>query len=306
MLRFVLFRIARIPLIAFGVITIIFVIFKLVPGDEAVLMAGATASQEDIDLLRGRLGLDRPVLEQYATRMLGFLQGDLGYSSTFRGNAPPHILDRIPATLTLMMSAILTTVIIGLPAGIVAAVYQNRWPDYVLSSLVVALLAVPNFWLGLMLIVVLSVEWGWLPSFGFSGWASLVMPTIALAARLIALVARLTRGVMLEELRKDYVRTARAKGLDGTTVIFRHVLRNALIPTVTVIGLQMGYLLGGSVVVERLFAWPGIGDLMINAIGARDYTLVQGITILFVVGFLLINLVVEILYVLINPRLRHA
>jgi ABC-type dipeptide/oligopeptide/nickel transport system permease component len=306
MLNFVLFRLARIPLIALGVVTIIFVIFKLVPGDEAVLMAGATASQADIDLLRQHLGLDRPVWEQYATRMLGFLQADLGYSSTFRGNPLPHIVDRIPATLALMISAILTTVIIGLPAGIVAAVYQNRWPDYVLSSIVVALLAIPNFWLGLMLIVVLSVEWGWLPSFGFSGWASLVMPTIALAARLIALVARMTRGVMLEELRKDYVRTARAKGLDGATIVWRHVLRNALIPTVTVIGLQMGYLLGGSVVVERLFAWPGIGDLMINAIGARDYTLVQGITILFVVGFLLINLVVEILYVFINPRLRHA
>lgn len=306
MIGFVLFRLARIPLIALGVITIIFIIFKLVPGDEAVLMAGSTASQADIDLLRSHLGLDRPLIEQYATRMLGFLQGDLGYSSTFRGNPLPHILGRIPATLALMISAIATTIIIGLPTGIVAAVYQNRWPDYLLSSLVVALLAIPNFWLGLMLIVVLSVDWGLLPSFGFSTWTALVMPTITLAARLIALVARMTRGVMLEELRKDYVRTARAKGLDGVTVIVRHVLRNALIPTVTVIGLQMGYLLGGSVIVERIFAWPGIGDLMINAIGARDYTLVQGITILFVVGFLLINLFVEILYTWINPRLHYA
>ncbi|HEX2481670.1 MAG TPA: ABC transporter permease, partial [Methylomirabilota bacterium] len=146
----------------------------------------------------------------------------------------------------------------------------------------------------------------WLPSFGFTGLASLVMPTIALAARLVALVARMTRGVMLDELAKDYVRTARAKGLDTPAVVARHVLRNALIPTVTVIGLQTGYLLGGSVVVERLFAWPGVGDLMINAIGARDHTLVQAITILFVVGFLLINLVVDVLYMLINPRLRHA
>jgi ABC-type dipeptide/oligopeptide/nickel transport system permease component len=306
MFWFVLFRIARIPLIALGVITIIFIIFSLVPGDQAALMAGATASQADIDLLRVKLGLDRPLIEQFITHMLGLLQGDFGYSSTFRGNALPYILERIPATLALMTSAILTTVAIGLPAGIVAAVYQNHWPDYLLSSLVSALLAVPNFWLGLMLIVLLSVDLGWLPSFGFTGWASLVMPTMALAARLIALVARMTRGVMLEELRKDYVRTARAKGLDGTTVVVRHVLRNALIPTVTVIGLQTGYLLGGSVVVERLFAWPGVGDLMINAIGARDYTLVQGITVLFVVGFLLINLAVEVLYVLINPRLRHA
>jgi ABC-type dipeptide/oligopeptide/nickel transport system permease component len=278
----------------------------MVPGDEATLMAGATASQADIDLLRARLGLDRPLVEQYATRLAGLARGDFGYSSTFRGNPLPHVLARLPATLILMAAAILTTVLVGLPAGLVAAVEQNRWPDYLLSLFVVGLLAIPNFWLGLMLIVVLSVERGWLPSFGFTGLASLVMPTIALAARLVALVARMTRGVMLDELAKDYVRTARAKGLDTPAVVARHVLRNALIPTVTVIGLQTGYLLGGSVVVERLFAWPGVGDLMINAIGARDHTLVQAITILFVVGFLLINLVVDVLYMLINPRLRHA
>jgi ABC-type dipeptide/oligopeptide/nickel transport system permease component len=278
----------------------------MVPGDEATLMAGATASQADIDLLRARLGLDRPLVEQYATRLWGLARGDFGYSSTFRGNPLPHVLARLPATLVLMAAAILTTILLGLPAGVASAVSQNRWPDYLLSVFVVGLLAIPNFWLGLMLIVVLSVDRGWLPSFGFSGWASLVMPTAALAARLVALVARMTRGVMLEELAKDYVRTAHAKGLDTLSVVARHVLRNALIPTVTVIGLQTGYLLGGSVVVERLFAWPGVGDLMLNAIGARDYTLVQTITILFVIGFLLINLVVDLLYVLINPRLRHA
>ena len=278
----------------------------MVPGDEATLMAGATASQADIELLRARLGLDRPLVEQYATRLVGLVRGDFGYSSTFRGNPLPHVLARLPATLLLMGAAIALTVALGLPAGVLAAVRQNRWPDYLLSLLVVGLLAIPNFWLGLMLIVALSVDRGWLPSFGFTGWASLVMPTLALAARLVALVARMTRGVMLEELAKDYVRTARAKGLGAPAVVGRHVLRNALIPTVTVIGLQTGYLLGGSVVVERLFAWPGVGDLMINAVGARDYTLVQAITILFVSGFLLINLIVDVLYVLINPRLRRA
>jgi ABC-type dipeptide/oligopeptide/nickel transport system permease component len=278
----------------------------MVPGDEATLMAGATASQADIDLLRTRLGLDRPLLEQYATRLAGLARGDFGYSSTFRGNPLPHVLHRLPATLLLMAAAVTLTVLLGLPAGVLAAVQQNRWPDYLLSLVVVGLLAIPNFWLGLMLMVALSVERGWLPSFGFAGWASLIMPTLALAARLVALVARMTRGVMLEELAKDYVRTAHAKGLTAPAVISRHVLRNALIPTVTVIGLQTGYLLGGSVVVERLFAWPGVGDLMMNAVGARDYTLVQTITILFVSGFLLINLAVEVLYVLINPRLRRA
>jgi ABC-type dipeptide/oligopeptide/nickel transport system permease component len=306
MIGFVLARLARMPLIAFGVLTIIFVIFKAVPGDEALMMAGATASQADIDLLRVRLGLDRPILEQYATRMLGLLSGDFGYSSTFRGNPLPHILSRLPATLALATSAILVTVLVGIPAGVIAASRQGSAVDLVISCAVVTLLAIPNFWLGLVLIMVLSVEWGLLPSFGFAGWASLAMPTAALSARLIALVARMTRGVVIEELAKDYVRTARAKGVGGVAIVSRHVLRNAMIPTVTVIGLQMGYLLGGSVVVERLFAWPGLGDLMVNAIGARDFTLVQAITIVFVLGFLVINLIVELLYAAINPRLRHG
>jgi len=278
----------------------------MVPGDEATLMAGATASQADIELLRARLGLDRTLSEQYASRLAGLVHGDFGYSSTFRGNPLPHVLTRLPATLLLLATAITLTVLLGLPAGVLGAVRQNHWPDYLLSLVVVGLLAIPNFWLGLMLIVALSVDRAWLPSFGFTGWASLVMPTFALAARLVALVARMTRGVMLEELAKDYVRTAHAKGLATGVIVGRHVLRNALIPTVTVIGLQAGYLLGGSVVVERLFAWPGVGDLMVNAVGARDYTLVQTITILFVLGFLLINLAVDVLYVLINPRLRRA
>jgi ABC-type dipeptide/oligopeptide/nickel transport system permease component len=293
-------------LVALGVLTIVFLLFKMVPGDEATLMAGATASQADIELLRARLGLDRTLSEQYASRLAGLVHGDFGYSSTFRGNPLPHVLTRLPATLLLLATAITLTVLLGLPAGVLGAVRQNRWPDYLLSLVVVGLLAIPNFWLGLMLIVALSVDRAWLPSFGFTGWASLVMPTFALAARLVALVARMTRGVMLEELAKDYVRTAHAKGLATGVIVGRHVLRNALIPTVTVIGLQAGYLLGGSVVVERLFAWPGVGDLMVNAVGARDYTLVQTITILFVLGFLLINLAVDVLYVLINPRLRRA
>jgi ABC-type dipeptide/oligopeptide/nickel transport system permease component len=269
-------------------------------------MVGATATQTEIDAMRVRLGLDRPLIEQYVTHIAGLLHGDFGWSSTFRGNPVPFILERLPATLILMLSSILVTVLIGVPAGVVAAVTHDRWPDHVLTGIVVALLAVPNFWLGLMLVALLAVEWGWLPSHGFAGPAALVMPTMALAARLIALVARMTRGVVLEELRKDYVRTARAKGLDGATIVLRHVLRNAMIPTVTVIGLQMGYLLGGSTVVERIFAWPGIGDLMLNAIGMRDYTLVQGIVVVYVAGFMLINLAVELIYLAINPRLRHA
>lgn len=304
MADFIFRRLARILPVALAVSAILFLLFQAVPGDPASNLAGPTATQEEIDNLRRILGLDRPLHVQFFGFVSGVLQGDFGYSITFRGNPLPFIAERLPATFALMAAAISLTVVVGIPAGVIAAVRQGTATDYALSAFVVALLAVPNFWLGLVLIALFTVELGWLPSFGFSGPASLVMPTIALAARLIALVARMTRGVVLDELRKDYVRTARAKGLDDTSVVVRHVLRNAMIPTVTVIGLQMGYLLGGSVVVERLFAWPGIGDLMINAVGMRDHNLVLSIALLFVVGFLLINLVVDLLYALINPRVE--
>jgi ABC-type dipeptide/oligopeptide/nickel transport system permease component len=304
MLRLLLWRLALIPVTVLGVVTVLFLIFKSVPGDEATMVAGATATQAEIDIVRHQLGLDRPLLVQYSDRIVGLLHGDLGYSATFRTNSLPRILERVPATLLLTVAAIVVTVLIGIPAGILAAYFHRRLPDFAISASVIALLAVPNFWLGMMLIALLSVQLHWLPSLGFTGAASLVMPTIALAARLIALVGRLTRGVVIEEQRKDYVRTAYAKGLAASRVMYRHVLRNALVPIVTVVGLETGYLLGGSVVVERLFAWPGIGDLLLTAVGLRDYTLVQGITVLFVIGFLLINLVVEMLYRLINPRLR--
>jgi ABC-type dipeptide/oligopeptide/nickel transport system permease component len=294
LLRLLAWRLLLVPPTVLGVVTILFLIFKTVPGDEATMVAGATATQAEIDVVRHQLGLDRPLLTQYAEHVVDLLHGDLGYSSTFRGNPLPRIVERVPATLLLTAAAIGLTVVIGIPAGMLAASFHGRWPDFAVSTGVVALLAVPNFWLGMH----------WLPSLGFTGPAALLMPTLALAARLIALVARLMRGIVIEERRKDYVRTAYAKGLTPGRIMYRHVLRNALIPIVTVVGLQAGYLLGGSVVVERLFAWPGIGDLLLTAVGLRDYTLVQGITVLFVIGFLLINLVVEILYRLINPRLR--
>lgn len=277
----------------------------MVPGDEATLMAGATASQADIELLRARLGLDRPLVKQYATRLVGLARGDFGYSSTFRGNPLPHVLARLPATLLLMGAAIALTVALGLPAGVLAAVRQNRWPDYLLSLLVVGLLAIPNFWLGLMLIVALSVDRGWLPSFGFTGWASLVMPTLALAARLVALVARMTRGVMLEELAKDYVRTARAKGVRERAVVYRHALKNAMIPILTVFGLEFGYNLGGAVLTETVFSLPGAGRLIVEGIFARDYPVVQGAMLVVATTFVLVNLLTDLAYALVDPRIRY-
>jgi ABC-type dipeptide/oligopeptide/nickel transport system permease component len=282
----------------------VFLIFKMVPGDEATLMAGATASRADIELLRARLGLDRPLLEQYAARVAGLVRGDFGYSPTFRGNPLPHVLARIPATLVLLAAAIALTVVVGVPAGVLGAVRHDGWPDYVVSLLVVGLLAIPNFWLGLMLIAGLSVDRGWLPSFGFTGWASLVMPTLALAARLVALVARMTRGVMLEELAKDYVRTAYGAGLPPYVVIGRNVLRNALVTPVTALGLQIGYLIGGAVVIEAIFSLPGMGTQIMSAVTQNDAGLARGVVVVIALGFVVVNFLVDVLYLVINPRLR--
>ena len=305
-LRFLALRILRAIAIAFAVVTIIFFLFSLVPGDQAAYLAGPGSTQAEIDRLRESLGLNDPLLVQYFRHVAGLLQGDLGTSEVYKSDPLPFILERIPATLALTAAAIGLTILIGIPAGLISAMFHARLPDLAISVSVVALLAIPNFWLGLLLLSFFSVQLGWLPSFGFSSPAALILPSLALAARLIALVARMTRGVTIDELGKDYVRTARSKGLGRTTILLRHVLRNVMIPTLTVIGLQTGYLLGGSVVIERLFAWPGIGDLMINAIGQRDYAVAQAVTILFVIAFLIINLIVELLYVLINPRMRAA
>ncbi len=305
-LRFLGLRVLRAIAIAFAVVTIIFFLFSLVPGDQAAFLAGPGSTQAEVDRLRESLGLNDPLLVQYVRHVTGLLQGDFGTSEVFRSNPLPFILERIPATLALTAAAVGLTILIGIPAGLVSALFHTRVPDLAISLSVVALLAVPNFWLGLLLLSLFSVQLGWLPTFGFSEPAALILPSLALAARLIALVARMTRGVTIDELGKDYVRTARSKGLGGTAILLRHVLRNVMIPTLTVIGLQTGYLLGGSVVIERLFAWPGIGDLMINAIGQRDYAVAQAVTIMFVIAFLIINLIVELLYVLINPRMRAA
>jgi ABC-type dipeptide/oligopeptide/nickel transport system permease component len=299
-------RLCRIVFSVIVVITIVFFLFQVVPGDQAALLAGSAATEAEIESIRRDLGLDRPIVARYVSYLTNLARGDFGYSTTFQGNPSRHILERLPASFALLAATLGMTIAIGLPAGLVAAVYHRRFIDYAVSIAVAGMLAVPNFWLGLVLMSFLAVEMRWLPSFGFTGWTSLVIPATALSARLVALVARMTRGVVLDEYHKDYVTTARAKGVSEVRIVTLHVLRNAIIPTITVIGLQTGYLLGGSVVIERLFAWPGLGELMINAIGTRDYNLVQGITLLYVFGFLVINFVVDGLYVIANPRLRRV
>jgi ABC-type dipeptide/oligopeptide/nickel transport system permease component len=305
MILYVFWRLLRILPVVLVVVTLIFGLFRLVPGDPARLIAGSAATQESVERIRTQLGLDRPVTVQYLSYLAGLFQGRMGYSGVYRGDVLPVIARHVLPTLTLLAAAMLVTIAIGIPAGVVSAVYRGSPIDYAVSFVVTSLLAIPNFWLGLMMIALFSVSLGWLPSFGYGDWRSLVMPTIAVAARLIAIVARMTRSSLLEVLQRDYVRTARAKGVRYATVLAKHAMRNALIPTLTVIGVQAGYLLGGSVVIERLFAWPGLGQLLVNSVGVRDINMIQSITIVFAAGFLVINLAVDVLYVLVNPRIQY-
>lgn len=305
MLTYILWRAVRIVPVALVVVTLIFLLFRMVPGDPARAIAGSQALESTVEQIRHQLGLDQPIYAQYWNYLKGLPRGNLGYSGIYQGNSAPVIVQHLPPTLALLGSSILLTILIGVPAGVVSALKRNTAIDYGISLLVVGMLSIPNFWLGMMLISLFAVSYHVLPSFGFSSALALVIPTIAVSARLIAVVARMTRSSMLEVLQRDYVRTARAKGLNHGKIVYKHALRNALIPTITTVGLQAGYLLGGSIVIEQLFAWPGIGQLMINSVGLRDFNMVQGITVVFSVGFLLINLAVDLVYAMVNPRIQY-
>jgi ABC-type dipeptide/oligopeptide/nickel transport system permease component len=288
------------------VLTLIFVLFRIVPGDPAVIAAGLTATPEQISTVRHLLGLDRPLWTQYLTFLWQLVHGDLGTSVTFGVPVAGVVQHRVPATLALAASSLAVAVGIGVPVGIIGAVRPRGLSGQAASAAAVCALAVPNFWLGLLLINLLGVRLRWLPVAGTGGLPSLLMPTAAIAARLIAVVSRTTRASLLEVLSEDYIRTAQAKGLARRPLLLRHALRPALIPIVTVIGLQAGYLLGGSLVIESLFDWQGLGQAMIHAVAMRDYFLVQGITVFYVFGFLALNLLVDLSYAVWDPRVRYG
>jgi ABC-type dipeptide/oligopeptide/nickel transport system permease component len=289
------------------VVTLVFFIFRvLVPGDPAELIAGEMAPREVVESIRRQMGLDQPLPIQYVRYLSGLARGDLGVSKVFQQNAGEQLLARLPATLQLASLAMLLAFVLGVAAGIVSAVRQSSWLDYLATLGAVGGVSIPSFWLGLMLIMLFSVGLGWLPTGGRTGPDSIILPAITLSAYQLAIIARMTRSSMLEVLQQDYVRTARAKGVRERGIILAHALRNALIPTVTIAGLQMGYLLGGSVIVETVFAWPGLGSLMIESIRIRDYTMVQAVALLFAAMFLLINILVDALYAYLDPRVHYA
>lgn len=289
-----------------GIVTLIFLVFRWVPGDPALIVAGPTATQEQVEIIRHDLGLDRPLWVQYVVFLRDLAHRDLGESLSLRIPVTDVLFSRLPATLALMSASLVLTVALAVPGGIVAAVRPHGLAAQAVMVTSVLALSIPNFVLGMVLIQYLGVRWHLLPPAGTGGVPFLIMPTLAIAARLVALVSRSTRASVIEILGEDFVRTARAKGLAARAVLYRHALRPAMVPIITMVGLQAGYLLGGSIVVEMLFAYQGLGQAMIIAVSLRDYFLVQGITLVYVAGFLLINLLVDLSYALFDPRIRYG
>jgi ABC-type dipeptide/oligopeptide/nickel transport system permease component len=303
MLTFLAKRLVHLLPVVFGVSVLVFMMLHLTPGDPAKLVAGMEASHEDVAAVRKALELDRPLPVQYLSFVTRALKGDLGTSFRTRRPVLEEIGFRYGNTLLLGLAAMAFATILGVGTGILTAVYRETWIDN--AVLVVSLLgiSVPTFFLGLLLMLVFSVHLGWLPLTGSGTLAHLVLPAVALGAANAAIISRMTRSSLVEVLGQDYVRTARAKGLAEQVVINRHALRNALIPVVTVIGLQTGYLLGGAVVTETVFAWPGIGRLIVQSINARDFPVVQASVLLLALTFVLINLLTDVLYRVLDPRI---
>jgi ABC-type dipeptide/oligopeptide/nickel transport system permease component len=304
-LRFLARRVALTLPVLFGVATLVFSLIHLIPGDPAQAMLGDSASPQDVAELRARLGLDRPLLEQYARFLGAAARGNLGRSLRTDQPVTTAILERMPATVELAAAAMLVAVLLAIPLGIGAAVWRGTAIDHGATTLSLLGVSIPNFWLGPLLAIVFSIQLGWLPVSGRGTWAHLVLPAVSLGAALAAILARMTRATVLEELREQYVLAARARGASTTRAVVRHAFRNSLIPIVTLIGLQFGAVLTGAVITETIFAWPGIGRLLIQSIGFRDYPIVQGCILLIAVTYVGMNLLTDLLYGLVDPRIRY-
>src|SRR5216684_1357733 len=305
MSRFLIRRFFLTIPVIIGVATLVFSLIHLVPGDPVRAMLGDSASPSDVAEMRGRLGLDRPLYLQYASFMKGAATGNLGTS--LRTNQPvvALILDRLPATIELAIAAVLASLMTALPLGIIAAVRRGTAIDHVATTVALVGMSVPNFWLGPLLAIVFSVSLGWLPVSGRGTFANLILPAITLGAPLAAVLARMTRASLIEELGEPYVLAARARGVSRARAVLKHALRNSLIPIVTVLGLQFGSVLTGAVITETIFAWPGIGRLLVQSISARDYPAVQGCVMLIAVTYVSANLLVDVAYGFLDPRIRY-
>ena len=315
MTRYLIQRLALTLPVLLGVSVIVFLVLRLVPGDPASVLLGSEATPERVEQLRRDLGLDQPLVVQYGIWLAHLARGDLGRSFTMHAPVLEQILDRFRNTLLLTLTGLAFATVVGGAAGVVAAAHHNSWLDRGLTVVTLFGVSMPVFWVGLMFVLLFAVAAGWFPSSGMSSTgrtdlpdllSHLALPALTVGIATTGTIARFTRSSMLEALTQDYVRTARAKGLSERDVHARHVLRNALVPILTVVGIQLGYLLGGAVLTETVFSWPGLGRLMLDAILGRDFPLVQGAVLLIALVFVLVNLLVDVLYAYVDPRIRYA
>jgi peptide/nickel transport system permease protein len=303
--RYLIRRLVLTIPVLIGVATLVFALIHLVPGDPAQSMLGDGASPEEVQKLRTALGLDKPLVEQYWSFMTGLARGDLGSSFRYGTPVAREIRDRLFRTCQLAVAAMLVAVAIAIPLGILAAVFRGTAIDHAAMTLALIGISMPNFWLGPLLAILFAVYLGWLPVSGTGGVTHLVLPAVTLGAALAAILARMTRASVLEELRELYVLAARARGASRTRAVVRHAFRNSLIPVVTIIGLQFGAVLTGTIITETIFAWPGVGRLLIQAINFRDYPLVQGCILFISFTYVMMNLLTDITYGLLDPRIRY-
>ncbi|HTA23218.1 MAG TPA: nickel ABC transporter permease [Terriglobales bacterium] len=305
MLRYLALRALYTLPVVWLVVSLVFLLIHLVPGDPILQMLGEGAPAADVEAARHLYGLDVPLGQQYLHYWRGVLHGDLGPSFRFNQGVTKLIAQRYPYTLQLTLAALLVAMLLSIPAGVRSARRRNHWDDRLLSVVSLFGLSFPNFALGPILILLFSIKLGWLPVSGSGSFAHLILPAITMGGALAAILTRMVRTSMLEELGQDYIRTARAKGLSERAVVYRHALRNAMIPVITVLGLQFGALLAGAIVTETIFSWPGIGRLTIQAIGNRDYYLVQGCILAIGLTYVAVNLMTDLLYTVVNPRIRQ-
>ncbi len=304
MLRYISKRIVEVIPTLIIVVTFVFFFVRLIPGDPAQMVAGAQATQEDIEVIREELGLNEPIPTQYVNYVTGLLKGDLGTSLRTKRPVTTEISNRYANTVKLTLASLLWSSLVGILLGVWSGKNRSKWQDYTGMTLAVSGISLPSFWIGFMLIIVFGVNLKWFPTTGADSLKSLVLPAITLGTSVAAVVARFTRSSLIEVLKEDYIRTARAKGIKEKIVVWKHAFRNSMISVVTVIGLQFGFLLGGSVITESVFAYPGLGSLLIESVNYRDYPAIQSLILIFSLHFIVINLLVDILYAVLNPEIQ--
>ena len=313
MAKTILKRVLQAIPVLFVVITATFILTRMVPGDPAITMLGPQASPDAVAELREQLGLNEPMWKQYIDYLLGVLQGDFGWSTSYNGDVMPLILSRLPATLSITMTGLIIAALVGIPIGVESALHQNSILDYVFMVVALVGVSMPIFWLGLMLVLTFSVNLGLLPAMGMGTFSNgvwdvvshMILPVFCLATIPAATLARISRSSMLDTIGTDYIKSLRSRGIKETLVIWKHAFKNALPPIVTVLGLQIASSFTGAILTETIFSWPGLGTLIVNAVNGRDYSLIQGTVLFTAVVFVVVNLVVDIIYAVINPRVSY-